>query len=42
MGTLRLVHPLKPLRLATPRWHDRYLKNYPDGRLLCPSYRLCL
>jgi len=25
MGTLRLALPLKPLRLANPRWHDRNL-----------------
>jgi len=25
-----------------PPGHDRFLINSPDGRLLCPSYRLCL
>ena len=41
MGTLRVVLPLKPLRLANPRGM-RFLINSPDGRLLCPSYRLGL
>ncbi len=42
MGTPRLVLPLKPLRLANRGGHDRYFENDPDGRLLCPSYRLGL
>jgi len=28
MGTLRLVHPLKPLRLANPRGMTDTLKNW--------------